>query len=289
MTPQPQSARRPRIVPTFAATLAAFFVVSTLALADDITLKDGTVFKDAKVIGHDQKSVTIRFASGVAMVDIAKVPRALVHTYDIDRDVNNAIPPEPTSEPIAGTDDGPVVDPKVKAAVDKSAVHATEDIAQIIPGEGFIGTVVLSYSHLVTTPHSESRTVNAVPAGLGHTPVMETTVKTWTSTDATSETIPVGIAFVEGNTEGHRTGETWEGNVWPAGTEKDVDEDGDTTSIPKFTTQAKSAYRYYTLHPDRLDALPKDILRSPVPSTSTPVTTTTTTSVSGMNSDLSRP
>src|SRR5437016_1688864 len=52
-----------------------FLLVSTLAFvhADDITLRDGKVYKDAKVLSHDATTITILYAEGGATLPIANL------------------------------------------------------------------------------------------------------------------------------------------------------------------------------------------------------------------------
>jgi len=51
-----------------------FVLVATLARADDLTLSDGTVYKNAKIISHDAVNATILYADGGITVPIAKLP-----------------------------------------------------------------------------------------------------------------------------------------------------------------------------------------------------------------------
>jgi hypothetical protein len=44
------------------------------ARADDITLRDGKIYKDAKIISHDATTITILYADGGATLSIVKLP-----------------------------------------------------------------------------------------------------------------------------------------------------------------------------------------------------------------------
>ena len=77
-----------RIILILAFTLA-------FTRADDITLRDGTVYKNAKVIGHDATTVTILYADGGATLPIAKLPDELQKKYGDDSEEAAA---EPQSE-----------------------------------------------------------------------------------------------------------------------------------------------------------------------------------------------
>jgi hypothetical protein len=260
--------------------------VSLLACADDITLTDGTVFKDAHIVGHDDKSVTIRFATGVAMVDISKVPVPLIEYYDVKRDLNSAVPPSasaPAPVAAAPSDNFPIVtlDPKSKAIVDNAYVAATEQIERIVPAQGIIGTVVLKFIRLVTTPHSEAGVVDTVPEGLGHTPVTATELKTWTTTESKTDPIPTGVSFIECDTKNCVIGDLWSGKVWMVGTYQFTDNHGIVNTLPKYTTRVESAYRYYKTYPDRLAALPT-VLHEEVAPTMSPVSTKSNISISPM-------
>lgn len=278
--------------PRSVAILAALFLVHALAYADDITLTDGTVFKDAKVVGHDGKKVTISFRAGVAMVEADKVPPALVDAYDVTRDIDSVLPSgssatsdaQPGSS-TAGSEKGgdAAIDPKVKSQVDAGSFQGSGDVIRVVPGKGLIVDLSISYLHQVAVPHTEKKAVDLVPSGLGHTPVMETTIKTWTTTENKTETVEVGTAFVESKPDATSRSHSWTGQVWPVGQYSYVDDDNNSRPIPEFTTRALTAYRYYTTYPDRLAALPKDKILAPLPETTSPVTITTSTSMGAMN------
>jgi len=62
-----------------------FLVLSTLITrADDITLSDGTVYKDAKIVSHDAVNATILYAEGGVTVPLAKLPAEFQQKYGHD-------------------------------------------------------------------------------------------------------------------------------------------------------------------------------------------------------------
>ena len=56
----------------------------TFVRADDITLRDGKIYKDAKVVSHDAINVTILYADGGATFPIAKLPDDLQKKFGLE-------------------------------------------------------------------------------------------------------------------------------------------------------------------------------------------------------------
>jgi hypothetical protein len=64
--------------------MLALFAAIAAARADDITLTDGRIFKDAKITGQAPMHVTIRHAGGINKVAKATLPEALRAAYPVD-------------------------------------------------------------------------------------------------------------------------------------------------------------------------------------------------------------
>jgi len=56
----------------------------TFVHAEDITLRDGTIYKEAKIVSHDATKVTILHAEGGTTVPIAKLPDDLQKKLGLD-------------------------------------------------------------------------------------------------------------------------------------------------------------------------------------------------------------
>ena len=245
-----------------------------MACADDITLTDGTVFKGAKLISHDDKSVTLSFVDGVAKVKIETVPPILIKAMDTVAPLPPASPAPPAAR----------IDPGVKSVVDQSGIPVVGNIVQVVSGEGVIVDLSTSYTYRVTTPHKSTDTVNTVPAGLGHTPVLQTTTKTWTTIESKTATASVGLGFVECQTDNIKPGQTWASKVWNVGTHSYTVDDGAPQTVPKFTNDPETAYKYYSVHRDLLSNLGAVPSQPPVsPPVDSPVQTKTDVSVQPMN------
>jgi uncharacterized small protein (DUF1192 family) len=52
--------------------------------ADDLTTRDGTVYKDFKALGHDDGYLTIMYADGGGKIPLSNLPDALQKQYDYD-------------------------------------------------------------------------------------------------------------------------------------------------------------------------------------------------------------
>lgn len=66
--------------------VALVFAASVLCLyADDITLTDGRVLRDAKVLGQSPTTITVRHSEGFSQVEKAKLPPGLAELYPIDQ------------------------------------------------------------------------------------------------------------------------------------------------------------------------------------------------------------
>jgi len=65
-----------------------FILVLTLTFvrADDLTLSDGTIYKNAKIVSHDKTNITILYADGGATLPIAKLPADLQKKFGFDSD-----------------------------------------------------------------------------------------------------------------------------------------------------------------------------------------------------------
>ena len=70
--------------------LACVFLCASAARADDITLTDGTVYKNAKILNHDAVNATILYADGGVTVPISKLPKATQTALGYDPAVANA-------------------------------------------------------------------------------------------------------------------------------------------------------------------------------------------------------
>ena len=251
-----------------------FFVSLSLLRADDITLTDGTVFKNAKIIDHNAKSVTISFAAGVAMVKIELVPPNLLPEPIL------AGFPGSTPTPAASDSDAPKeIDPRIKAATDKGGMNSEGTIAQVKP-DGVIVDLAILETRMTEVPHQEQKTIDLVPQGLGHTPVNQIVTKTWTTMEPVSDRKEIGVAFVACETDDIDPVDRppWSGHVWPVGAYSYKADDGTQHVIPKYTTHAEEAYKYFAQHPDEIPPAPAD-----AGATATPVQTTTSLSTPSMN------
>jgi len=264
------------------AKIAALLLLGTAWIrAEDITLTDGTVFKNAKVVSYNEKSVTISFAAGVAMVKIELVPPSLLL--------------EPILKNFPGTEASAAVapvtpmeiSPKIKEATDKGQLQASGSVVQS-NSDGLIVRLGTYETNQVQVPHTEEKTVNIVPEGLGHTPVNKIIVNRWTTTETVSTRKELGTVFVACKTDdateedGTVGGTYWNGNVWHVGTCTYVDNDQVRHTVDRYTTYPKEAYEYFAAHPAEIPA--PTASPHPNPETkSTPVQTSTSLSTGLMN------
>lgn len=78
-------------------------LTTVLIHADDIKLRDGTVYKDAKVVSHNATAITILYANGGATIPLAKLPDDLQKKYGYDADAAaNFVGPSPVSNGASG-------------------------------------------------------------------------------------------------------------------------------------------------------------------------------------------
>jgi hypothetical protein len=265
----------------FARIAALLLLGSILVQADDITLTDGTVFKNAKVVAHNEKSVTISFAGGVAMVKVELVPPLL-----LQEPILKNFPGTAATTPVVPAP--PVeISSKIKEATDKGAMQVSGIVLED-RADGLIVDLGTVEWKQVEIPHREVKTVNIVPEGLGHTPVNQTVVKKWTTTETVPTRRSLGTVFVACKTgnaaddEAIDRGTPWSGRVWHVGTYSNLDEDGVRHACDRYTTYPKEAYAYFAAHPGEIPA------PSPAPPTNaetkqTPVQTSTSLSTKPMN------
>jgi len=69
--------------PTFLILIVCF---ASIAMADDITLSDGKVLHNAKIISQDAASVTIKHSTGIARVMMPELPKELRDKLNYDPD-----------------------------------------------------------------------------------------------------------------------------------------------------------------------------------------------------------
>jgi len=266
----------------FARIVALLLLGSTWVQADDITLTDGTVFKNAKVIAHNEKSATISFADGVAMVKVDLVPPLL-----LQEPILKNFPGTAVSAPMAPA--APMeISSKIKEATDKGAMQASGIVLENRADGVVVDLGTIEWKQ-VEIPHREEKTVNIVPEGLGHTPVNQTIVSKWTSTETVPTRRSLGTVFVACKTstaadddEAITQGTPWSGRVWHVGTYSNLDDDGVRHTCDRYTTYPKEAYAYFAAHPGEIPARPPAPPTNPE-TTQTPVQTSTSLSTKPMN------
>ncbi len=92
----------------------------TFIRADDLKLRDGTLYKDVKIVSHDATSVTILYADGGLTLPMAKLPDDFQKKlgYDPANPGNSTTPSPATNKAPDKTTNKTAAD---KAAVDKAA------------------------------------------------------------------------------------------------------------------------------------------------------------------------
>jgi hypothetical protein len=256
--------------------MALFLLGAFLVRADDITLTDGTVFKDARVISHNEKSATIAFAGGVAMVKIELVPPILLVQPVLANFPGTAT--HATSAPVK-----PEIDPKIKEATDKGAIEINGPVL-LVMARGVIMDLGTFETHEVEVPHHETKTVNIMPDGLGHTPVYQSVTSTWTTTEAVTSRKDQGPIFIACDTSDFdaENPPPWSGRIWHVGTFTYTGDDQVTHTLEKYTSHPEEAYEYFTAHPDQIPA-PQPVAAADAEKKQTPVTTTTSLTTPSMN------
>jgi hypothetical protein len=64
--------------------LVLFCSLASLALAADLELADGRIFKNYRITGQTATTVTVRYTGGMAKVDKAQLPAAVLAKYPVD-------------------------------------------------------------------------------------------------------------------------------------------------------------------------------------------------------------
>lgn len=231
-----------------AARITALFLLGlTLSRAGDIKLTDGTLFKNATVVSHDDKSAMISFSGGVAKVKIELVPPLL-----LEQPVLAGIPgatPDPAI--VAAKEKEDIA--KVKKAVD-AGVMKVDGTVVTKNDKGIAAYLSVMESHVQEIPHREIKTLDVVPKGLGHTPVNQTEIDSWTTTEMVTSRKQLGLSFVACNSQDiDPTDSTpWTGNVWHVGHKVYVDDEHVSHTLEQYTTIPDEAYKYYVAHPSEI-------------------------------------
>ena len=181
-------------------TAATLLLVSVALLhADDITLTDGTVFKNAKIVAHNEKSATLTFDDGVAMVKLDKLPASALLKIVTDKQPvtpDGVMPPAITNADAAMPPAPVEIVPGIRQATDDVAMMTEGRIVKVNP-KGVLVTLNAVATHTVEVPHHDEHTIDVVPTGLGHTPVNQVVSKDWVSTETKVDKTNLGTLLRE--------------------------------------------------------------------------------------------
>ena len=223
--------------------LALFLCGAASSPAEDITLNNGTVYKDATILKHDAVTATILFSDGGAAVPISDLSPDLQKRLNYD--------PAQAQKQLA-LDAQNEARQKALAAqtklLDGAALKVWGEVVQVQPN-GFFADFKTIDRYGPEVAQTQTRVVETLPAGLGRGDVVQTTI-----TGYHHARITLGKIFVSCNSTGLVDQQHWSGIVWNVGTYAYIDEKGNRATIPRYSTSPDEAYRALTQGPVALSA-----------------------------------
>jgi len=197
-----------------------FFAVADLASmpvhADDITLTDGTVYKNATIINHSAVSATIETDKGGAIVPIEKLPKDVQAKLGYDPKAADDVKKQ-RAEALAEGEKQEALENLAKA-ISKAALQARGRIIQVVP-DGILAELSAHHSD------DKGRLVGGK----------------WPQYD-TSQYLGERV-FVECDTAGLVDDAQWSGTIWKIGTFSYTNATGAMATIPKYTAIPESAVK----------------------------------------------
>ena len=203
--------------------------------AEDITLQNGKVYKDATILKHDAVTATILYADGGAGVPISQLSPEIQKRLNYD--------PVAAQKQMAADAQNDAQQKALAAEtkiLDDAALKVWGEVIQVEPN-GFLANfkTVDRYGPLI--PVTKTKTLNTLPDGLGRGDVVKTTV-----VGHHHAKIALGKIFVTGNSAGLIDKQHWAGIVWCVGTYSYIDEKGNRATIPRYTVSPDEAYKALT-------------------------------------------
>jgi hypothetical protein len=216
--------------------LLILILTSVSLLAEDITLSDGTVYKEATIISSDPSTAKITHESGVARIPLERLPAPLQQRLGYDPAKAEVFKQEQGKLAL----DKKISDSKaqVEKLIDDSALEVSVSISQVLTGG-----ILISDGKYTCGPVKTRKVETTLKVNPGDGDPLSQGV--WRQTDRTvtdfryenyRETGGLGTLFIEGDFDGVFDGGGWSGKIWKSGTYSFTTVLGARRTVPKYTS-----------------------------------------------------